>query len=215
MTNIADQLPPEIAQQIHPDRRKNEAAYWTVRDQLLEQYTGQWVGFADGKVIASGTSPVAVFHSAEASGQHPFIIRVGNEEEPCRIRRVEFPYDSTYPNEPMPLIDVEFRVASGQPGVFLEQVIPDTGGDATVLPWADCQLLQLTPAMGVQSLIRGVAGRTVATLAFQIWALLDGQEYSCRLQADFVGHERILGRDVLNQLEILFRGPSGEVVINP
>jgi hypothetical protein len=35
------------------------------------------------------------------------------------------------------------------------------------------------------------------------------------LQADFVGNERILGRDVLNRLEILFRGPSGELVVNP
>jgi hypothetical protein len=27
--------------------------------------------------------------------------------------------------------------------------------------------------------------------------------------------ERILGRDVLNRVEILFRGPVGEVVVNP
>ncbi len=88
MKSLADGLPPEIAQQIHPDRRKNEATYWAVRDQLLQQYRGQWVGFADGTVIASGSSPVAVFHAAEASGRHPFFICVGREEEPCRIRRV-------------------------------------------------------------------------------------------------------------------------------
>lgn len=92
MNNIADQLPPEIASQIHPDRRDNEAAYWAVRDQLLEQYRGQWIGFADGTVIASGTSPVTVFHAAEATGLHPFFICVGREAEPCRIRRVTFPY---------------------------------------------------------------------------------------------------------------------------
>ncbi len=87
MTSIADQLPPEIAAQLHPDRRKNEAAYWAVRDQLLDRYGSQWIGFADGKVIASGNSPVAVFHTAEATGLHPFFICVGREEEPCRIRR--------------------------------------------------------------------------------------------------------------------------------
>jgi hypothetical protein len=97
MKSIADQLPPEIARQIHPDRRKNEAAYWAVRDQLLDQYRGQWIGFADGMVIASGSSPVTVFHSAEASGRHPFFICVGREEEPCRIRRVPFAYDAGYP----------------------------------------------------------------------------------------------------------------------
>src|SRR5258708_31954481 len=94
MKSIADQLPPEIASQIHPDRRKNEADYWAVRDQLLEQYRDQWIGFADGRVVASGTSPVAVFHEAEATGLHPFFICVGREEDPCRIRRVTSPYDA-------------------------------------------------------------------------------------------------------------------------
>src|SRR5438045_1849819 len=117
MKYIADQLPPEIARQIHPDRRKNEEAYWAVRDQLLEQYRDQWIGFADGRVIASGRSPVAVFHAAEASGRHPFFICVGREEEPCRVRRVSSSYDTAYPDEALPLLGVEFRQASGSAGV--------------------------------------------------------------------------------------------------
>ncbi len=215
MQRIADQLPPDIARQLHPDRRKNEADYWNVRDQLLSQYQGQWIGFADGMVIASGTSPVSVFHAAEASGRHPFFICVGREEEPCRIRRVISSYDANYPGEALPLLSVEFRPTSGSPGVAMDRVIPDTGADASVLPWADCQLLQLNPASGVQGLISGIGGGSAATLAFQIWAHLDGQDYACRLQADFAGSERILGRDVLNRLEMLFRGPSAEVVVNP
>src|SRR5205085_8943428 len=97
MKSIADQLPAEIAKQIHPDRRKNEADYWAVRDQLLDQYRDRWIGFADGRVIASGISPVTVFHAAEASGQHPFFICVGKEEEPSRIRRVSCAYDAGHP----------------------------------------------------------------------------------------------------------------------
>src|SRR5271154_2057938 len=123
MKSIADQLPPEIARQIHPDRRKNEAAYWSVRDQLLAQYQGQWIGFADGMVIASGSSPVTVFHAAEASGRHPFFICVGREDEPCRIRRVTSPYGANYSGEPLPLIRVEFRHASRSLGVALDRVI--------------------------------------------------------------------------------------------
>src|SRR5947199_8452473 len=99
MKSIADQLPPEIARQIHPDRRKNEAAYWAVRDQLLDQYRGQWIGFADGKVIVSGSRPVTVFHAAEASGTHPFFICVGREDEPWRIRRVSSPCESSDPGQ--------------------------------------------------------------------------------------------------------------------
>ena len=99
MKSIADQLPPEIANQIHPDRRKNEAGYWFVRDQLLDQYRNQWIGFASGAVIASGASPVEVFHAAEESGQHPFVTCVGREDEPCRMRRMSFAYDASYPGE--------------------------------------------------------------------------------------------------------------------
>ena len=40
MKSLADGLPPEIARQIHPDWRKNEAAYWAARDQLLGQRLG-------------------------------------------------------------------------------------------------------------------------------------------------------------------------------
>ena len=87
MSSLADQRPPEIARHIHPDWRKNEADYWSARDQLLGPYRGQWVGFADGTVIAAGTSPVAVFHAAEASGRNPFVVCVGREDEPCRMRR--------------------------------------------------------------------------------------------------------------------------------
>jgi hypothetical protein len=58
MKSPADKRPPEIARQIHPDWRKNEADYGIVRVQLLSQYQGQWIGFADGKVIATEPVPV-------------------------------------------------------------------------------------------------------------------------------------------------------------
>lgn len=73
MKSLVEGLPPEIAQRIHPDWKKNEADYWMHRDELLARYRDQWIGFANGRVIVSGTSPVEVFHAAQASGQHPFI----------------------------------------------------------------------------------------------------------------------------------------------
>jgi Family of unknown function (DUF5678) len=215
MQRIADQLPAEIARLIHPDRRRNESDYWVARDGLVERFRGQWIGFANGQVIASGNSPVDVYHAAEESGQHPFVICVGHEDAPCRIRRLVFPYDSTYPGEPLPTLGLEFRKSSGVPGVKISGVIADTGADATVLPWSDCQILQLDPAAGMQSLISGVAGQSTATLSFRIWARLDGLDLPCRLQADFSGTDRILGRDVLNRIDILFRGPAHEIVVNP
>jgi hypothetical protein len=215
MRSLADGLPPEVATRVHPAWRANEAAYWSARPGLPAQYPGQWIAFADGTVIAASPSPVEVLQAAQASARHPFVIRVGAEDEPTRMRRVVFTYDTSYPNEPLPRLAAEFRSVSGTLGLLLDEVIPDTGADASALPWSDCQTLQLDPAQGVPGLIGGIGRSSAATLVFLVWIHLDGQEYPCRLQADFAGDERVLGRDVLNRIEILFRGPSGEVVINP
>ena len=108
MGSLADALPPEIAAQVHPAWRANEAAYWAARDRLMTSYSGQWVAFADGAVIASGAGPVEVLQAAQQSGRHPFVTRVGAEAEPCRMRRITFPYDTTYPNEPLPQLATEY-----------------------------------------------------------------------------------------------------------
>lgn len=215
MNSLADALPPEIAQQIHPDWRRNEREYWAVRDQLLGQFRNQWIGFANGGVIASGVIAVDVFHRAMASGLHPYITCVGREDEPCRIRRSTYSYDTTYPAAAMPVITVEFRTSTGSPGTVRDQVIADTGADVSAVPWSDCQRMQLAPTQGVPGIVGGIGGGLAATVVFQVWAWLDGMEYPCQLQADFLGSERILGRDVMNRMDVLFRGPSGEVVINP
>ncbi len=215
MKSLADRLPPEIARQIHPDWRKNEAGYWSVRDQLFGRYQNQWIAFADGGVIAAGKTSLEVLHTPGVVERHPFVICVGREDEPYRIRRATFAYDPTYPGQALPLLSAEFRSVSGSAGLVLDRVIPDTGADVSVLPWSDCQQLHLDPAVGVSGVMGGVGGAGAATIGFPPWVWLDGQEYPCQLQADFAGPERILGRDVLNRLEILFRGPVGEVIVNP
>lgn len=215
MKSLADGLPPEIARQVHPDWRKNEAAYWAVRDQLLAPYQDQWIAFADGVVITACKTSLEVLHTSGVVERHPFVICVGREDEPYRLRRAAFAYDSTYPGQALPLLRAEFRSLSGSAGVVLDRVIPDTGADVSVLPWFDCQQLHLDPAVGVSGVMGGIGGPAAATIGFPAWVWLDGHEYPCQLQADFVGQERILGRDVLNRLDVLFRGPAGEVIVNP
>ena len=99
MKSLLDGLPPEVAQRIHPDWQRNETEYWAVRDTLLPQYRDQWIAFANGRVLVSGTSAVEVLHAAQASGLHPFVTCVGREHEPSRMRRAVFAYDTTYPHE--------------------------------------------------------------------------------------------------------------------
>jgi hypothetical protein len=214
MRSLLDGLPPDIAQRIHADRRKNEAEYWAQQEQLLVQYRDQWVGFANRRVIVSGSRPVEVFHKAHQSGQHPFVTCVGREFEPNRMRTA-LSYDTTYAGEPLPVVAAEFRKGADTQGHTFDRVIADTGADASAVPWADCELLQLDPADGTPGLMGGVAESAFPTLIFPAWVILDGRPYACRLQADFAGRERILGRDVLNQMDVLFRGPAAQVVINP
>ncbi len=215
MQSLIAGLPPEVARRIHPDWQKNESEYWAHRDELLAQYRDQWIGFANGRVIVAGSSPVEVFHKAQESGEHPFVTCVGHEREPSRMRRAWFSYDTSYPGEPLPVMTVGFHKHVGTPGVVLDRVIADTGADASALPWSDCEQLELDPRDGAPGLMGGVGETVVVTVVFPAWAHLDGTSYPCRLQADFTGHERILGRDVFNRLEVLFRGPAREVVLNP
>ena len=215
MKSLADQLPPEIAREIHPAWRKNEADYWAARDQLLVQYKGQWVAYADGTVIAFGPNRMEVLVAADPANRHPFVALVGRENEPFRMRRVHFPYDTTYQGAALPVLQVEYRKVSGQSGLVLDQVIPDTGADRSALPWADYQQLQFTLAQGMPAVMGGVAGGSATTVTFQLWVHLDGQDFPCEAYADFLGSERLLGREVLNSLDVLFRGPAREVVINP
>jgi len=134
MKSLLDGLPPEVAQRIHPDWQRNETEYWAVRDTLLPQYRDQWIAFANGRILVSGASAVEVLHTAQASGLHPFVICVGREHEPSRMRRAVFAYDTTYPHEALPIIPVEFRTQEATLGLVYEQVIPDTGADASALP---------------------------------------------------------------------------------
>ena len=118
MQSLADKLPPEIARRIHPDWRKNEAGYWAVREQLLAQYRDQWIGFADGAVIASGTSPVAVFHAAAATGRHPFVTCVGREDEPTRMRGQASPTTSPTRANRSRYFPWSFGRSVGHPAMF-------------------------------------------------------------------------------------------------
>ena len=82
MKSLADALPSEMAQQIHPDWRENEADYWSLRGNLLSQFRNRWIAFADGTVVAAAARPLDVFLAVQDSVRHPFVIRVGDEDEP-------------------------------------------------------------------------------------------------------------------------------------
>ena len=103
MKGILNRLPPEVADRVHPDWKRNEKSYWSRRESLRREYEGQWIGFADDSVVASGDSPVRVLHAAQRTGRHPFVTCVGREDTPQRMRRSVFTiFTSTSPHSASP-----------------------------------------------------------------------------------------------------------------
>jgi predicted aspartyl protease len=213
MITLADRLPAEIRNRLHPDWVRNEVGYWAARPQVIEAHNGRWVAFADGVVIAAGDRIVEVAHKAKQLGKHAYVTRVGFENTPQRIRRMAFAYDTNYQGEALPVISVRFAENRDEAGEHFDRVIPDTGADSSVLPWEDCQMLSLQPQDGLPSLMAGVGQSAVATLAFPLWVFVGTVAHPALVQADFDGRERILGRDVLNRLSVCFDGPGREVMI--
>ena len=81
-------LPPEQKQRLHADFLANEQTYLKLRDSLLPRYHGQWVAIHNGQVVAAGDDLLAVTEAAAAGGGHPYIARVGAEEETVfRVRQ--------------------------------------------------------------------------------------------------------------------------------
>jgi cyclophilin family peptidyl-prolyl cis-trans isomerase len=97
MNTLLDGLPAEIKSGVHPDWVRNEAAYWAARADIAKRYTGLWIAFADGAVIAAGERIVEVAHKAKQLGKHAFVTRVGSEGVPQRNR-----YDGTVIHRSIP-----------------------------------------------------------------------------------------------------------------
>ena len=130
MDTLLDGLPAEIKSRVHPDWVRNETAYWAARADIAKRYTGLWIAFADGAVIAAGERIVEVAHKAKQLGKHAFVTRVGFEGIPQRIRRMAFGYDTSYHGEALPVISVRFAESQDQAGKQFDRVIPDTGADS-------------------------------------------------------------------------------------
>ena len=215
MASMADGLPEWVRSQVSAEWFENERGYWAAREGLLAEYGGQWVAFAGGRVVAAGRDSSAVLHGARAQELVPFLALCGREEWAPRVRREVFPYDATYPGSAVLRVRAELRTSPAGRGRVLDDAIPDTGADLSVLPWLDCQWVGLKLADGTPDQMLGVGPDPVLTMTFAVWIVLDSRAYPCRVQVDFQRDERLLGRDLLNQLDILFRGPAGEVVVNP
>lgn len=214
--NQTSNLPAEQRQRLHPDFLANEQAYLGMRDSLLPQYQGQWVAVHNGHVIAADTNLLAVTEAAAATGGHPYIALVGGEDSvQFRVRRASFAYNQSYQPFSLPQVTVTFWDHAETRSQTYGDAIPDTGADLSVLPQSDCSAIDLFSSPYFTAVSSGVVGSSVATLIYRVKAEIDGNRYPALIQPVASGNERIVGRDVLNQLRVLFDGPAGRVVLDP
>lgn len=119
-------------------------------------------------------------------------------------------YDHHNFDPAMPILDVGIsRPGAPTPAVFVEAII-DTGADGTMIP------IHLLKAIGVPTVgsafIRGITGdRQPVEFYVVTLHLSDLQVYAVQAAGLMEGDTAILGRDVINQLNLALLGPA-EVV---
>jgi len=203
--NVEKFLPEEFKQ--------DEKDYWQARVKLLSKYEGKWIAFHNKEVIASGDNIYDVTLAAlQKSSSCAYITKVGEEDKlMVKVRRREFSYNLNYQPFPLPQAKVRFYNARMTQNKNCDDVIPDTGADTTALPVEDCHEIRLfeTPGMRLQS--RSYGGEAVPSIVIPGFAEIDDQKYLCYIEP-VVEVERLLGRDVLNQLTVTFQGLESKVI---
>ena len=211
MEKLTDRLPGDEKKHLDRDFLENEKSYWEVRESLLQRYTGKWVAVREGAVVAEAENVFDILDRAEEAGGHPYIVRVGHEDMEFRIRRT-FSYDAGYHPFPLPRITATFSDRHRNRSASYEDVIPDTGADISLLPERDGADIGLRAYPYMATMMRGVIGPRVPAVVYQAVVDINGRSFRSLIQL-VEASERILGRDVLNQLRITFDGPAGQVVI--
>jgi len=195
---------------------ENEAEYWRVRDELLTQYAGKWVAFHKGQVITYGDDFLEVMKETARKGfPTAYIDKVGEEGElEFRCRRVVFDYNRTYQPTSLPQARVTFTNFTQTHRQTFTDVIPDTGSDLSALPPNDASALRLLSGPYVASTVRGVGGQRVICPICPAYAQIQGRTLEAIIQVIPGQMERLLGREVLNQIVVTFDGPNGQVIFD-
>ncbi len=117
-------------------------------------------------------------------------------------------YERRAYDPPMPVLDIGIsRPGANAPAARVEALV-DTGADGTLLP---LDMLEQAGAVFVdRAYLRGIIGQRQAVDLYLTTIYL-GQSHILGVRAVALpsGSTAILGRDVLNQLDIALRGPAG------
>ncbi|MFQ6040544.1 MAG: DUF5678 domain-containing protein [Candidatus Poribacteria bacterium] len=197
---------------LHKDFLENERDYWNMRGNLLKSYKGKWIAIHKGNVVAVSDDLFSITDEVGRLNCRAYIAKVGEEDSVVfKVRRRQFNYDTTYSPFALPRAEVTFSNYSKTDSKLYSDVIPDTGGDLSVLLEDDGLDINLLSSPYFTTLSRGVVGPNIVTLAYRGNAEINGATYPSFIQL-IPGDERILGRDVLNQVKVTFDGPGDTVI---
>jgi len=213
---IVPRLPKSLRDAMSNEYLANEAEYWKIRNRLMAQYQGKWVAFHKGRVISCSDDFVSVMDEAGRNGcPMAYIDQVGQEGMmEFRSRRVTFRYDQSYVPTALPRAEVTFRNFFQIHQQTFNDVIPDTGSDLSVLSANDSNALNLLSGPRFAATLGGIGGQSALCVVCRAYAEVGGRQFSALVQVVVGQSERLLGREVLNQVIVTFDGPKGHVTFD-
>jgi Family of unknown function (DUF5678) len=182
--------------------------YWAMRDELLARYSGKWVAVHKGRVVAVADEPLSIMEQALAEDGYAYTNKVGEEDKiVIRQRRVSFRYDDTYSPTPLPRMVAVLHNFPQTKNKSVADAIPDTGADVTCLPENDCQDLDLFLFPYYTGISHPFAGVRRSVTFYGAKVEVDRKIYNAIVES-VAERERLVGREVLNQMKVTFDGPS-------
>jgi len=179
-----------------------------MRDKLLAKYPGKWVAVHKGRVVSVADDPLSIMEQALAEDGYAYTNKVGDEDKiVIRQRRVTFAYDNAYSPTPLPRIEAVIHNFQRTKSKAVVDAIPDTGADVSCLPMADCQDLELFLFPYYRGISHPFAGASRSVTFYAAKVEIDGRVFKAVVEP-VTEPERLVGREVLNQMKVTFDGPA-------
>jgi len=118
--------------------------------------------------------------------------------------------DTTVP--PSPVLSLQIAGPEADDWLNIPTALVDTGADATIIP--DALLSQILAVEWDQARLRSQWGEFRLVYRYEIDIRIHGRTFaSVLVVADDMGHDVVLGRDLLTRLRFFYDGPAQQFIL--